>query len=112
MRRVRAPAPGGAIPEARWRLTPAELEKLGALQARLLELAATLVKPGGHLTYVVCSLLDEEGAGQFARFLEEHPEWRAVPAAVPLGTPHGPGMRLTPSGHGTDGFFIARAALA
>jgi len=99
-------------PEARWRLTPAELDKLVALQARLLELAAGLVKSGGHLTYVVCSLLDEEGAGQFARFLADHPQWRAAVPDVPLGTAHGPGIRLTPSGHGTDGFFIARAGLA
>ncbi|KLE35705.1 RsmB/NOP family class I SAM-dependent RNA methyltransferase [Aurantiacibacter luteus] len=95
-------------PEARWRLTPAELEKLTALQARLLEIGAGLVRPGGSLTYVVCSLLDEEGAGQVEAFLAANPEWRAAPPELPLGTARGAGIRLTPAHDGTDGFFIAR----
>lgn len=95
-------------PEARWRLTPAELERLAKLQARLLDIAAPLVKPGGHLTYVTCSLLDEEGKGQVARFVAENPGWTPDRPDLPLGTPHGDGMRLNPHAHGTDGFFIAR----
>src|SRR3546814_5005794 len=63
-------------PEARWRLTPERLDRLATLQAHLLEVACPLVKSGGALVYVVCSLLDEEGAGQIAAFLgsrsEEH----------------------------------------
>jgi 16S rRNA (cytosine967-C5)-methyltransferase len=95
-------------PEARWRLDAAALERLTALQRRLLGIAADLVRPGGRLVYVVCSLLDEEGAGQTAAFLADHPEWRAAPPALPLGRPRGPGIRLTPFHDGTDGFLIAR----
>ena len=95
-------------PEARWRLTPAELGRLAQLQARLLDLAAPLVKPGGHLTYVTCSLLDDEGKNQITRFITDNPGWTADLPELPLGTPHGDGLRLTPSGDGTDGFFIAR----
>ena len=95
-------------PEARWRLTPAELGRLTALQARLLDLAAPLVKPGGNLTYVTCSLLDDEGKNQIAQFLASNPGWTVDRPEVPLGTLHGDGLRLTPSGDGTDGFFIAR----
>ncbi|KLI63727.1 RsmB/NOP family class I SAM-dependent RNA methyltransferase [Aurantiacibacter marinus] len=95
-------------PEARWRLTPAELGRLAALQARLLGIAAPLVKPGGHLTYVTCSLLDEEGKNQIARFIADNPGWISDRSELPLGTPHGDGLRLTPSTDGTDGFFIAR----
>ena len=95
-------------PEARWRLDAASLDRLTALQRHLLEVAATLVRPGGRLIYVTCSLLDEEGSGQAAGFLAAHPDWRAEPAALPLGQPHGPGIRLTPFHDGTDGFFIAR----
>ena len=80
-------------PEARWRLTEDSLDRLVALQARLLELAASLAKPGGRVTYVVCSLLDEEGAGQVADFLATHPGWRAEPLSLPLGSPRGAGFR-------------------
>ena len=95
-------------PEARWRLSPAELARLAALQAQLLDLAATLTRPGGRLVYVTCSLLDAEGADQAAAFLARHPEWRALRPELPAGTARGEGLRLTPAHDHTDGFFIAR----
>ncbi|MBW8783638.1 MAG: RsmB/NOP family class I SAM-dependent RNA methyltransferase [Novosphingobium sp.] len=95
-------------PEVRWRLTRDSLARLTALQARLLDLAATLVRPGGRLLYVVCSLLDGEGADQVARFLARHPGWAAERPPLTAGVERGPGLRLTPAHDGTDGFFIAR----
>lgn len=95
-------------PEARWRLTPARLERLVMLQRHVLGLAAPLVRPGGALVYVVCSLLDAEGAGQVDAFLAAFPGWRAELPALPGGRRHGKGMRLTPARDGTDGFFVAR----
>jgi len=79
-----------------------------ALQTRLLDVGATLVKPGGTLVHIVCSLLDEEGAGQVAAFLTRHPGWLAEPVVLPAGRAQGPGLRLTPVDDGTDGFFVAR----
>ena len=96
-------------PEARWRLNPGALERLVAAQVRLLDLAARLVRPGGRVVYVVCSLLDEEGAEQFDAFLARHPRFAAAPLELPLGTARGQGVRLTPFRDGTDGFFIACA---
>jgi 16S rRNA (cytosine967-C5)-methyltransferase len=64
------------------------------------------VRPGGALTYVVCSLLDAEGREQIDGFLARHGSWTAEPVAV--GTAHGAGARLTPATDGTDGFFVAR----
>ncbi|MBV1686925.1 RsmB/NOP family class I SAM-dependent RNA methyltransferase [Novosphingobium sp. G106] len=94
-------------PEARWRLTEAQLARYVALQARLLDLAATLVRPGGRLVYVTCSLLDAEGVDQVAGFLERHSDWSAAAPMLPAGTPRGAGLRLTPFRDGTDGFFVA-----
>lgn len=99
-------------PEARWRLTPAQVERYAAIQSRLLDLAATLLRPGGRLIYVTCSLLDAEGAGQFDGFLARHAQWHANPPILPAGRPRGQGIRLTPHNDGTDGFFIARSELA
>jgi 16S rRNA (cytosine967-C5)-methyltransferase len=95
-------------PEARWRLTPARLDRVVALQARLLDVAAGLVKPGGRLVHIVCSLLDAEGAGQVSAFLQRHPGWCTEPVDLPAGETRGAGLRLTPSKDGTDGFFVAR----
>lgn len=95
-------------PEARWRLTPSRIDRLVAVQSGLLALGMRLVKPGGVLVYVVCSLLDDEGAGQVTRFLAANPTWRAKPMTLPAGRVHGPGIRLTPHHDSTDGFFVAR----
>lgn len=97
-------------PEARWRSTPEALARLAATQAHVLDLAARLIRPGGRIVYVVCSLLDEEGADQFDAFLGRHPNLAAQPLALPLGTARGKGTRLSPFRDGTDGFFIACAA--
>ncbi|HLZ78716.1 MAG TPA: RsmB/NOP family class I SAM-dependent RNA methyltransferase, partial [Sphingomonas sp.] len=61
----------------------------------------------GTLIHIVCSLLDEEGAGQVSNFLSSHAGWVARPIILPAGESHGPGRRLIPAKDGTDGFFVA-----
>jgi 16S rRNA (cytosine967-C5)-methyltransferase len=95
-------------PEARWRLSEKELARVTALQSRLLDLAATLLRPGGRLVFVTCSLLDAEGADQAAAFLARHPDWRATTPTLPAGSPRGAGFRLEPARDATDGFFVAQ----
>jgi 16S rRNA (cytosine967-C5)-methyltransferase len=109
---VDAPCSGSGTwrrsPEGRWRLDPAELARLTALQDHVLDVAAFLVRPGGTIGFVTCSVLDAEGADRVAAFLERHPEWRA--AALDLAapsTPRGGGIRLDPLTTGSDGFFVA-----
>lgn len=94
-------------PEARWRLTPERVERLVATQRRLIDVGAALVRPGGALVYIVCSLLDDEGASQIDRFLADHADWTAE-QPIPQGRPRGQGRRLTPAHDATDGFFVAR----
>ena len=88
-------------PELRWRLTHARLDAVIGLQAMLIELAATLVRPGGALVYAVCSLIGEEGQAQVDAFVRHSPEWTVETAQT-----------LTPSRDETDGFFVARLVRA
>jgi 16S rRNA (cytosine967-C5)-methyltransferase len=99
-------------PDARWRQHEEEgLEKLVALQSRILASAARLVKPGGRLVYATCSLLAEENEEQVAAFLAAHPAFRVVPlrdAAPTLpASAHTDYLSLTPARNDTDGFFAA-----
>ena len=107
MRRVRAPAHGGAIPKRAGGSRRANWTGWSTLQARLLGMAAQLLKPGGTLTYVTCSLLDEEGADQIDGFLAANRGWLVQTPALPLGSARGEGVRLSPAHDATDGFFIA-----
>lgn len=108
---VDAPCSGSGTwrrnPEGRWRLTPERLAKLAATQARLLDIAAPLVKPGGALVYAVCSLLAREGAAQIDSFLGRRSCWRAQDILPTIGRCDGKGRLLTPGHDSTDGFFVA-----
>lgn len=108
---VDAPCSGSGTwrrnPEARWRLTEARLAGLVLEQARILDFAAALVKPGGRLAYAVCALTDVEGQDQVRRFLNGRSGWAAVDPGISLGRKYGEGLLLTPAHDGTDGFFIA-----
>ena len=106
-------------PEARWRLTPEQLAELHALQDRLLDRAGRLVKPGGRLIYVTCSLLPSEDEDRIEAFLARQPDFAPLPvaeiwpaasdASPPSSGPgqDGPWLQLTPHRHGVDGFFVA-----
>jgi 16S rRNA (cytosine967-C5)-methyltransferase len=95
-------------PETRWRLTPARLTRLVELQSHLLDVAASLVRPGGHLVYTVCSLLAEEGRGQADGFSAKRSAFISETLAMEGGRPAGAGRLLSPASDGTDGFFVAR----
>jgi 16S rRNA (cytosine967-C5)-methyltransferase len=109
---VDAPCSGSGTwrrnPEGRWRLTPARLDRVVALQSRLLDIAAELVRPGGRIVYAVCSLLSREGAGQIQDFLSRRSSWIAEETPIAAGRLDGAGKLLTPAHDGTDGFFVAR----
>jgi 16S rRNA (cytosine967-C5)-methyltransferase len=109
---VDAPCSGSGTwrrnPEGRWRLTPARLAELEALQMRILELAAPLVRVGGALVYATCSILSREGAGQAEAFLGRHSSWNMQDVPEVGGRMDRRGRLLTPGHDGTDGFFVAR----
>lgn len=105
-------------PEARWRLTQERLAGHRELQRKLLDEAAALVKPGGRLVYMTCSILRAENTANAETFLDAHPNFRALDyrdiwrqaigenPAETAGPPE-PYLTLTPALHGTDGFFTA-----
>ncbi|HEX4199751.1 MAG TPA: RsmB/NOP family class I SAM-dependent RNA methyltransferase [Caulobacteraceae bacterium] len=124
---VDAPCTGSGTwrrhPDAKWRLTPAQLERRMADQDAVLGAAAAYVKPGGRLVYVTCSLLAEENEDRLAAFLAASPAFSpvgALPRIAASGqadeaalaalaaavTPQGD-LRLTPRNFGVDGFFVA-----
>jgi len=119
---VDAPCTGSGTwrrnPDAKWRLAPKDIEELIALQRRILESAARLVKPRGRLIYATCSLLRRENQDQIEWFLGANPGFHLLPvaeiwqdavgSAPPQGAAlEGPYLSLTPARNATDAFFLA-----
>jgi 16S rRNA (cytosine967-C5)-methyltransferase len=84
-----APCSGlGAVrrnPEARWRLRPADLARLGEAQGALLRAVAGLVAPRGRLIFATCSFFPSEGERPFERFLSESSAFAPVTVRDVLG---------------------------
>ena len=99
-----------------------DIAALAAVQQRLLDNAAQLVRPGGTLVYCVCSLEPEEGPERIAAFMSAHPEFRHVPVrstelgGLEEGIDAGGNLRTlpchlageSPELSGLDGFFADR----
>jgi 16S rRNA (cytosine967-C5)-methyltransferase len=103
-------------PDAKWKLTPEQVEQRVAEQRSILEEGQQFVKPGGILAYVTCSILPDENEAQIAAFTAAHPEfapvdpadlWQAAFPNAPLPKLDRLGLTLTPHRTGTDGFFIS-----
>lgn len=103
-------------PDLKRRLRQTDVDELVAKQEAILDRFAPMVKPGGRLVYVTCSVLERENEGQVGRFLERWPQFAAIPvgeiversALVDKGfAGDGDYLRLGPHRTGTDGFFVA-----
>lgn len=105
-------------PDAKWRLTPESLENRRNDQRAVLDHAARLVKPGGRVIYVTCSVLPQENRQQIEWFLSAHEGfsvvpfatvWRAASLTEPPASADGrtDTLLLGPASHASDGFFVA-----
>lgn len=97
-------------PDIKWRSV--DLAALRAEQARILEAASLLLKPGGRLVYATCSLLREENEAVIDAFLSARAGFSLLPAREILVRRHvplemGDALRLLPHRHLTDGFYAA-----
>jgi len=105
-------------PDAKWRLTARQLQIRVKQQREVLAMADSVVKPGGRLVYVTCSLLVEENERQIDWFLGAHDGYTVQPAGEVIaqsgafdaeaswikGQKY---LKLSPATSGTDGFFAA-----
>jgi len=107
-------------PDAKWRVRPGALAERLKDQAEALDRAVPLVKPGGRIAYVTCSVLAAENTAQIRAFLAQNAGFSPQPPAEvtnPLGDRaflfrravlmSEEGLLMTPRRTGTDGFFVS-----
>ena len=83
-------------PDAKWRMRPGALEVRLKDQAEVLDRAAALVKPGGRIAYVTCSVLPPENGEQVRAFVARHPEFAVVPPSQTASRAVGQGRGVSP----------------
>lgn len=84
-------------PDVKWRLGPASVGEMAALQGVLLTKAAELLRPGGRMVYSTCSIEPDENEAVVAAFLKAHPGF-----ILESGQTHRPSM----TGHDGAGCFL------
>ncbi len=119
---VDAPCTGSGVwrrrPDAKWRLSRQMLEARLADQRAVLDQAVPLVKPGGRLVYITCSVLPEENRDQVEAVMARFPSFELLPwqgvwaearlAPAPASADGSPEtLLMSPRTYGTDGFFVA-----
>ena len=107
-------------PDAKWRIRPGALEQRQKEQVEILDRAVPLLKAGGRIAYVTCSVLDEENGAQVRAFLARHAGFSIQPPAevakalgeralmfVKAARLSEEGILMTPRTTETDGFFVS-----
>ena len=107
-------------PDAKWRMRPGALDLRQKEQAQILDRAVALLKPGGRLAYITCSVLEEENGAQVRAFLARQPDFtiqppaevaavlgERAPAFIQAARLSKEGLLMTPRCTGTDGFFFS-----
>jgi 16S rRNA (cytosine967-C5)-methyltransferase len=99
-------------PDIRLRKSPSDIDKLPALQSRLLKASWELLAPGGRLVYVTCTVTRSENHDIIAGFLAQAPDAAVVPVDTwegwpGLGEADEFGRQILPGEAGADGFYYA-----
>jgi 16S rRNA (cytosine967-C5)-methyltransferase len=104
-------------PDIKLRRAPEDLPRLAASQAALLAALWPLLKPGGKLLYVTCSILPDENEFTLAAFLSRHADAAPLPLPDGIGVARGGGRQILPGeacgagdDAGMDGFYYALLA--
>jgi 16S rRNA (cytosine967-C5)-methyltransferase len=99
-------------PDIRLRKSPSDIDKLPALQIRLLNAAWDLLAPGGRLVYVTCTVTRSENRDVIAAFLAGNSGASVAPPQAwegwpDLGEADEFGRQILPGEAGADGFYYA-----
>jgi 16S rRNA (cytosine967-C5)-methyltransferase len=105
-------------PDAKWKFTEKSLAQRVKDQRDVLARGAKMVRPGGRLIYITCSVLPEENQDQLTWFKSQFPAFENIPYAEqwwtelksepPASADGGnQGLLLSPASHDTDGFFVS-----
>ncbi len=106
-----APCSGAGVirrhPDIKLHRTEADMAKLRGLQARLLDGLWPLLRPGGKLLYVTCSIFPDENGDQITAFMARTGDAAVASLSLPCGQPDKTGWQILPGECDMDGFYFS-----
>ena len=109
---VDAPCSGTGVirrhPDIKLLRRASDIARLASTQLQMLAALWPLLKPGGTLLYVTCSILPEENARVVYDFLQCTADATCEPLDLARSLACAPGRQLLPMVDGTDGLYFAR----
>ena len=100
------------VPSAKWRLSQRSIDRMRAIQRRILYNCADHVRTGGSVVYCTCSITREENEMVIRDLLQVRPEFELAESTPRIGLPGMMGQdkaqRLYPHIHECNGFYLAK----
>ncbi len=96
-------------PDAKWNVSVDDVKEISKIQTKVLQNAATGVKPNGVLVYATCSIFNEENQNIIEKFLKSSQNFELEPFTNPLTGKKADGTaQIYPWDGNCDATFIAR----
>ena len=103
----------GRYPDAKWNRTPEDISRLASIQKKMLNRASEILRPGGHLLYLTCTISKEENDSVIEDFLKNKTNFeqvhlgKIVPESQTELIDKNGFLRILPHLHNIEGFFGA-----
>ncbi|MBR2208878.1 MAG: RsmB/NOP family class I SAM-dependent RNA methyltransferase [Synergistaceae bacterium] len=99
-------------PESKWQLSWKKFDAITDTQKKLLDRALSLIKSGGYVLYITCSLLRQENENVVAETLANHQDCAEISRMIDFrgdafrkGKPYG--FYIMPCNSWLDGFYVS-----
>jgi 16S rRNA (cytosine967-C5)-methyltransferase len=95
-------------PDIKYLRTPEDVQNITRLQAEILNALWPLLKKGGKLLYITCSVFKAENDEQITAFINKHNDANSIPIQASWGKATKYGRQILPGENAMDGFYYAQ----
>ena len=95
-------------PDIKYLRTAEDIQNITVLQAEILDALWPLLRNGGKLLYITCSVFKAENDEQIAAFSNKHNDVNSIPIQATWGMATEYGRQILPGDNAMDGFYYAQ----
>ena len=95
-------------PDIKYLRTPEDIQNITRFTGRNSQCIVAIVKKGGKLLYITCSVFKAENDEQIAAFINKHNDANSIPIQASWGKATKYGRQILPGENAMDGFYYAQ----